>query len=35
MFVGERLDRRAAVGAYIAAATTLAISVIVLFVAHH
>jgi len=35
MFVGQRLDKRAAVGAYIAAAATLAISLIVLFVTHH
>jgi hypothetical protein len=35
MFVGERLDKRAAVGAYAAAAATLAVSVIVLLSSHH
>ena len=30
MFVGQRLDRRAAVGAYLAAVATLAVSVIIL-----
>lgn len=35
MFVGQRLDKRAAVGAYIAATATLAVSVIILFVTHH
>jgi hypothetical protein len=35
MFVGQRLDKRAAVGAYIAAAATLVASVIILFVTRH
>ncbi len=35
MFVGHRLDKRAAVGAYIAATVTLAASVIILFVTQH
>jgi hypothetical protein len=34
MFVGQRLDRGAAIGAYVAAAATLAASVIVLIVAN-
>lgn len=35
MFVGQRLDKRAAVGAYVAAAATLAASVIALLSVHH
>ena len=35
MFVGQRLDREAAIGAYVAAAATLVISVIILIVASH
>jgi len=35
MFVGQRLDKRTAVGAYIAVAATVAASVIILFVTHH
>jgi hypothetical protein len=35
MFVGERLDKWAAVGAYAAAAATLALSVIVLLSSHN
>ena len=35
MFVGQRLDKRTAVGAYIAVAATIAASVIILFVTHH
>jgi hypothetical protein len=35
MFVGERLDKRAAVGAYVAAAAVLAVSVIVLLSSRH
>ena len=34
MFAGQRLDRRAAVGVYIAVASTLAISLIILFVSY-
>lgn len=34
MFVGQRLSRRAAVGAYVAASATLAVSLIVLLTAH-
>jgi hypothetical protein len=34
MFVGQRLDKWAAVGAYVAATATLAVSVIILFVTH-
>jgi hypothetical protein len=34
MFVGQRLDRWAAVGAYVAATATLAVSVIILFATH-
>jgi hypothetical protein len=34
MFVGQRLDKWAAVGAYVAAAATLAISVALLLVIH-
>lgn len=34
LFVGQRLDRGAAVGAYVAAAAVLAISLIVLSVTH-
>lgn len=33
MFVGQRLDRGAAIGAYVAATATLAVSVIILLVA--
>jgi hypothetical protein len=35
MFVGERLDKWAAVGAYAAAAATLAASVIALLSSYH
>jgi hypothetical protein len=35
MFVGQRLDEWAAVGAYIAATATLVVSVIILLVTHH
>jgi len=35
MFVGQRLDKRAAVGAYVAAAATLAVSLIILLTTHH
>ena len=35
MFVGQRLDKWAAVGAYTAAAATLAVSVIVLLASQH
>jgi hypothetical protein len=35
MFVGQRLDKCAAVGAYVAAAATLAVSVIILLATHH
>ena len=35
MFVGQRLDKWAAVGAYIAAAATLVAAVIILLVGHH
>ena len=35
MFVGQQLDKRAAVGAYIAATATLAVALIVLFVTNH
>jgi len=35
MFVGQRLDKWAAVGAYIAATATLAVSVIILLITHH
>jgi hypothetical protein len=35
MFVGQRLDKGAAIGAYVAAAATLAVSVIVLLSSHH
>ena len=34
MFVGQRLDKWAAAGAYVAATATLAISVIILFATH-
>jgi hypothetical protein len=34
MFVGQRLDKRAAIGAYLAAAATLAVSVIILLSNH-
>ena len=35
MFVGQRLDKRAAVGAYVAAAATLTVAVIVLLSSRH
>lgn len=35
MFVGRRLDKGAAVGAYVAAVATFAVSLIVLFAAPH
>lgn len=35
LFVGHRLDKRAAVGAYIAGAATLAVSLVILIVAQH
>jgi hypothetical protein len=35
MFVGQRLDKWSAVGAYVAAAATLAAAVIVLLSKHH
>ncbi len=35
MFVGERLDKWAAVGAYVAATATLAVSVIILLITRH
>lgn len=35
MFIGQRLDKRAAVGAYIAATATLTVSMIILFVTYH
>ena len=35
MFVGQRLDKRAAIGAYVAAVATLAVSMIVLLSSHH
>ena len=35
MFVGQRLDTWAAVGAYVAATATLAASVIILLATHH
>jgi hypothetical protein len=35
MFVGQQLDRRAAIGAYIAASATLAVSVIILLATRH
>lgn len=35
MFVGQRLDKWAAVGAYVAATATLAVSVIILLASHH
>ena len=35
MFTGQPLDRRAAVGAYVAAAATLAVSVLILLANHH
>jgi len=34
MFVGQRLDKRAAVGAYIAATVTLAVSILIILAAH-
>ena len=34
MFVGQRLDKRAAVGAYVAVAITLAVSVVILLAIH-
>jgi len=35
MVVGQRLSRSAAVGAYIAATATLAVSVVILLITHH
>jgi hypothetical protein len=35
LFVGQRLDKWAAVGAYVAATATLAVSVIILLVTYH
>ena len=35
MFVGQRLDKRAAIGAYVAAAATLAVSAIILLATGH
>lgn len=35
MFVGQRLDKHAAIGAYVAATAVLAVSAIILFVTHH
>jgi hypothetical protein len=35
MFVGQHLDKRAAIGAYVAATATLAVSMIVLLATHH
>jgi hypothetical protein len=35
MFAGQRLDKWAAAGAYVAAAATLAMSVIILLATHH
>ena len=35
MFVGQRLDKWAAVGAYLAATATLAVSVIILLATRH
>lgn len=35
MFVGQRLDKRAAVGAYVAAAAILAVAMIVLLSSRH
>jgi hypothetical protein len=35
MFVGQPLDKRAAVGAYVAAAATLAVSVIILLTIYY
>ena len=35
LFVGQRLDKWAAVGAYVAAIGTLAVSVIILLVTYH
>jgi hypothetical protein len=34
MFVGQRLDKGAAVGAYVAAAATLAVAVFILLSSH-
>lgn len=34
MFVGQRLDKRAAIGAYVAATATLAVAMIVLLSSH-
>jgi hypothetical protein len=35
IFVGQRLDKRAAIGAYVAASATLAVSLIILLTVHH
>jgi hypothetical protein len=35
MFVGQRLDKPAAIGAYVAVAATLAVSMIILLASHH
>ena len=35
MFVGQRLDKRAAIGAYMAATATVVVSVIILLVVRH
>jgi hypothetical protein len=35
MFVGQRLDKGAAIGAYVVAAATLAVSVIILLFNRH
>lgn len=35
MFIGQRLDKRAAIGAYMAAIATVVVSVIILLVVRH
>ena len=35
MFVGQQLDKRATIGAHVAATTTLAVSMIILFATRH
>ena len=35
MFVGQRLDKRAAIGAYVAATATFAVSLIIFLVTRH